>query len=140
MPPELATPPAARVRISRTSKYLMLATAAFFDTLQGIFSLFLFVPFVGIVVIPLNWMFNTASYMTFYIWFKMHSVQFAGNIRKGGWFFGSLMLEALPISGALPWLTIGVWRIIRATEKEDAEATKKIRSEWRDRVAAFQAQ
>lgn len=75
---------------------LMVATAIFFDVLQGFLT-----PFF------LGWLVGIAAFFTFYIWFKMHGIKFKGTKRIATFGLSSI-IEMIPFVSALPAWTFAV--------------------------------
>lgn len=87
-------------RISKTTFWLMVGVAIFFDLIQIILTLLA----VGIVADSLI---TVVAGLTFFLWFKLKGVQF-NNSKKILTAGGSFLVEAIPVLNVIPTWTISV--------------------------------
>lgn len=93
---------------------LMLGVAVVIDIVQFILALFV----VGLVI---NRFISIFAFMLFFLWFLLNDVSFLSGKR---WlsrtisFFGSAGGELVPVVGALPLWTIGIYLTIRSANSE----------------------
>ncbi|MEI7513269.1 MAG: hypothetical protein WCJ74_01460 [bacterium] len=88
-------------RISKTDFGLMLATAIFFDVVLAAIQL---IPFAGSAAAM---SFNTVPLMIFFIWYKLKGINFS-NPKRAFSFFGTAIIEFIPVINALPTWTAEV--------------------------------
>jgi hypothetical protein len=84
--------------ISKTDFGLMLSTAIFFDLTLAVIQL---IPFAGSAAAMT---FNTVPLMLFFIWYKLKGIDFS-NPKRGFSFFGTAVIEFIPVINALPTWT-----------------------------------
>jgi hypothetical protein len=106
-------------RISSTTAWLMLPTAFFYDTLQALFNL---IPFLGQI---LSYLIVFFSFLTFYVWFKIHDVGFLERFgaKKIMAYIAIPIIEVLTL-GIAPGITIATLITILIVRSED-ELIKK---------------
>lgn len=103
-----------KLRIDTFDQILMLMVAAFFDLIQILLLLFF-----GIGLI-LNRLVTIIEYFIFTIWFSFQGVNVFGSgflNKTSSTFIG----EIIPGLGSLPLFTLGIWMIIKQSQKEDRE-------------------
>lgn len=101
-------------RINKFDEILMLAFSVSFDLLE-ILLLFLFG--VGLL---LNRFITVIEYFIFSLWFFFKGVNVFGSksiMKTSSTFLG----EMIPALGSLPLFSLGVWMIIKQSQKEDME-------------------
>lgn len=95
----------------------MLAVAVLFDLVNATVNL---IPFLGQVFSVLI---SIVGYCLFGFWFMKRGVGFV-DPRKAASFFGSSIIEAIPILNILPGLTLGVFLTIAVVQLEDKTGVK----------------
>ncbi|OHA88180.1 MAG: hypothetical protein A2741_01000 [Candidatus Zambryskibacteria bacterium RIFCSPHIGHO2_01_FULL_43_27] len=106
-------------RISFGTSFLMVATALFFDSAQGVFNIIGLIPVIGTVVGgTLSFMIGFFAWLTFYTWFKMHGISFMRPQRILA-LWGAGLIELVPYLNALPAWTFAVLFLIATTKIED---------------------
>lgn len=103
-------------RVGIVQSALMFGIAIVFDAVNII----LFLLFgVGIVA---NRFIAISAFMTFFLWFALSGVTFLTgkmSIQKTFRFFGPAFGEIIPIVGAFPLWTLGIWLTLKSVKKED---------------------
>lgn len=95
----------------------MVVVALLFDLVNAAVNL---IPFLGQVF---SILISIVGYCTFGLWFMKRGVGFV-DPRKAASFFGSGIIEAIPILNILPGLTIGVFLTILVVQLEDKTGVK----------------
>lgn len=106
-------------KIGSMQGMLMIAVAAVVDGVNII--LFAFFG-VGIVA---NRFITIFMFMTFAFWFILNGVSFLSgrmSVQKMFRFFGASFGEIIPVIGALPLWTPGIWLTLRSVRKEEEMA------------------
>ena len=95
----------------------MIAVALLFDAMNAGIN---FIPFLGQI---LSVLVSIVAYCTFGFWFMKRGVGFA-NPKSAASFFGSGLIEAIPVLNILPGVTIGVALTIAMVQLEDKTGIK----------------
>jgi hypothetical protein len=101
--------------MNKFTKYLMLAVALTFDIIELILAFL----WAGLIV---NRVLTIIEYCIFFPWFNSQGVRFMGNTKRITSMVGSFITEMIPVLGALPGLTVGVFLTIRSHEEELKQA------------------
>lgn len=104
-------------RIDTGTGAMMIAVALLFDTMNAGINL---IPFLGQV---LSVLISIFAYCTFAFWFMKRGVGFA-NPKRAITFFGSGLIEAIPVLNILPGITIGVVLTVLMVQFEDKTGIK----------------
>lgn len=104
-------------RIPNDVKAQMLVVAGLFDLTNAAVNL---IPFLGQVFSVLI---SIIGYCLFGLWFMKRGVGFV-DPRKAASFFGSGIIEAIPLLNILPGLTLGVFLTILVLQLEDKTGVK----------------
>lgn len=105
--------PAVEYRIGTGSAFLMVLFAVVCDTIEAIIAA------VGVGLI-LNRFLTIFEYAILWPWLAVKGVKPMGK-RQMKKFISTFGLELIPVVGALPIFTLGVFLIIRSSRKEDLE-------------------
>jgi hypothetical protein len=108
-------------RISGGTKIIMLVFAFFLDLIELILAALI----AGIFI---NRLITIFEYFIYWFWFKIKGVSFSSNAKMGRRFGGTAILEMIPVVGALPGFTLGVYMTIKEVEKEDKENYQKTKA------------
>ncbi len=114
-------PEEPKMRIGFVATSLLLVVALTLDALQF---LLLFIPGLDVVF---DFFIGVIAIIVFGVWFAILGVNYFSGDRTGAKLLsmvGSSVVELVPLLDALPGITLGVWGIIYAVQKEDA--AKKI--------------
>ena len=84
-----------------TTAALMISVALFFDTIQFLLE---FIPILGQI---LSSLIALVAFGTFYLWFKMHGLNFA-TPKRAGILGGGFIIELIPFLNALPTWTLAI--------------------------------
>lgn len=132
MPTPSANLPPRRNRVSVARAIAMTGLAIFFDLL-GVF--LVFIEFLlnlisgvmgsiaeNVIGIFIGWI----GWLSFYVWFKLSDVDFAGSLKRGGTLIGTTFLETIPFPflSALPFWTVGILTLIFVVRREDRQYNK----------------
>ena len=82
--------------LSNTTIVLMIVVALFFDALQALLT-FIF----------MGWAVGIFAGLTFYVWFKMHGLNFA-TPKRAATFGAGFIIEIIPFLSALPAWTLAI--------------------------------
>ena len=104
-------------RIPNDIKFAMIAVALLFDVVNASLNL---IPFLGQI---LSVLVSIVAYCTFGFWFLKRGVGFA-NPKRAVTFFGSGVIEAIPVLNILPGVTLGVALTIAMVQLEDKTGIK----------------
>ena len=104
-------------RIDKTTGIIMVAVALLFDAANAGINL---IPILGQI---LGVLVSIVAYCTFGFWFIKRGVGFA-NPKRAAAFFGSGLIEAIPILNILPAVTIGVVLTVLMVQLEDKTGIK----------------
>ena len=103
-------------RIGDMQSMLMISVAVVADGVQ----ILLWLLFgVGLIA---NRFVTIFMFMTFAFWFVLNGVSFltgSMSTQKMVRFFGASFGEVIPVIGALPLWTLGIWLTLRSVKKED---------------------
>jgi Kef-type K+ transport system membrane component KefB len=105
-----------RRRVGTIQSILMIGIAIAIDIINIILVLV-----VGIGIIA-NRFITLFVFMVFAFWFALNGVSFLTgrmSMQKMFRFFGPAFGEMIPVIGALPLWTIGIWLTLRSVKKED---------------------
>lgn len=104
-------------RIDTGTGAMMIAVALLFDTMNAGINL---IPFLGQI---LGVLVSIVAYCTFGFWFMKRGVGFT-NPKRAVTFFGSGLIEAIPILNVLPGVTVGVVLTVLMVQFEDKTGIK----------------
>ncbi|TSC84537.1 MAG: hypothetical protein G01um101417_202 [Parcubacteria group bacterium Gr01-1014_17] len=104
-------------RIDSTTGGAMIGVALLFDAVNAGLNL---IPFLGQI---LSVLVSIVAYCTFGFWFLKRGVGFA-NPKRAVTFFGSGVIEAIPVLNILPGVTLGVALTIAMVQLEDKTGIK----------------
>jgi len=104
---------AKKERISKTTEWLMIGTALFYDVVS-------LIPFG-------NWITFVLTPLTFGTWFLVHDAGWVGffNYKKAGTDVTVYIIEAIPAVSLLPGITVRVFRAVKMIQLEDREHNEK---------------
>ncbi len=108
---------AVQNRIDPTTGGIMIAVALLFDAMNAGINL---IPLLGQV---LSVLISLVAYLTFGFWFLKLGVGFV-NPKRAASFFGSALIEAIPLLNILPGITVGVALTILVVQLEDKTGIK----------------
>lgn len=116
-----------RRRIGNVAASFLLALALTVDAAQFFVYLIGFVPFIGLIiaaVVPP--LITVLAWISFYFIYKLLGVNFIDSAtRKMVTFFGSALIELMPIISSLPAWTLGTLLMILIVRAEDAHYNKQ---------------
>lgn len=98
-------------KINPSTKWFMVGVAVFFDTLNALIQL---IPVAGQIMAVCLGIF---AELLFWFWFTINGVTF--NTKKALRFFGTNILEWIPLVNALPALTTSVILTLHQVKKDD---------------------
>ena len=105
------------IRIDKTTGVVMVAVAVLFDAVNAGLNL---IPLLGQVLAVLV---SIIAYLTFGFWFLRRGVGFV-NPKRAASFFGSAIIEAIPVLNILPCITVGVALTVLVVQLEDKTGIK----------------
>ncbi len=104
-------------KIDKATGIVMIAVAALFDIANAGINL---IPVLGQILAVLI---SIVGYCTFTLWFWKRGIGFV-NPKRTATFFGSGIIEAIPVLNILPALTVGVALTVGMVQLEDRTGIK----------------
>jgi hypothetical protein len=120
-----------KYRIGGIQKTIMISFALLFDFIEFILAIFA----IGLI---LNRIITVLEYFIYIIWFALNRVIFTKpkNIARLG---GTFTFEMIPVVGALPLFTLGVYMTIKQSQKEDLEKFNEEKSAEEEKIISKQS-
>ncbi|MEW5907754.1 MAG: hypothetical protein AB1643_01035 [Patescibacteria group bacterium] len=107
-------------RISNITAILIIIVALLYDGLDALISLLQAIPVIGgVIAIFFGSILDIWAWLTFYVWFKVKGVSLSDSIARAICYNAGLLLELIPVLGALPFWTLSVIIMILIVKAED---------------------